>query len=386
MSRNIIQYVGKIFSQLSNGIHVPSLKKSRLLPPSDDSKAELLNEFLNVKFSPPEYLTHNVKFFTAEVNGKKLFCLTNLTEKQIKFEALSLEGINSITPSEAVLIAAITDAEINRSSTADLPRLEQEILFQQDDPTYTGHSLDDLLPYFEQINFFTLNDNSPHLEKEAKDIAYFISSHDTSIINPNLQIFLPEFRSLLSHPGSFMKQNIFWSMTATHYKHVFLELYRCIENIYSFPHALALKNKMGLSLASFEIARHCADELGWKRKEELSLIKIITLIPTPTLSPLITKNIERLEGKQYDFGDSEIEKSSKKSIAKLIYKIRNQMVHQFEIEKEIKIPPDTWIDLIKLLIPVIDHIYTAHAAELPNGLTKTTNPQLPIADAKEIPK
>lgn len=366
MSRNMISYVRGIFSRLADGIPVPSMNKARLLPPAKDQIKKLTDEFSNVKFSAPEYLAHNVKFFTAHINEQTLFCLTNLTDTQLQIGSLAAEGIYLTAPSEAIVIAALLDANISRSNTASPSKLEEEILFQQEDSTYEGHSLSDILPYFETVHYFIVDSNSPHQGKDAKDVAYFISSYDLSIINPNLHIFLTEFRGLLSHPGSFMKQNIFWSMTATHYKHVFLELYRCIENIYSFPHALALKNKMGLTLASYEIARHCADELGWKRKEELSLIKIFHLTPSNMIAPNITSNISNLKGALYNFDNKENKISAKKSLAKLIYQIRNQMVHQFELNKEINITPDTWIDLIKLLIPIIDHIYTAHASELPN--------------------
>lgn len=366
MSRNMIQYTRKVFSQLSLGINVPSLNTARLLAPPAEQIAELKRDFIDVDISPTEYLAHNVRFFTAKTNTQLLYCFTNLTDEQIEYDTLAQEGIVPTQPNEAVILAAIADASIARSPATSLAQLEQEILFQQEDTAYKGHALNDLLPFFESMHFFVVHDNSQHQGKETKDLAYLISSHDSSIINPNLHIFLPEFRSLLSHSGRFMKQNIFWSMTAAHYKHVFLELYRCIENIYSFPHAFALKNRMGLTLASYEIARHCADELGWKRKEESSLIKIFSLIPTPTLTPLITANISNLDGSHFTFSDPKEEEASKKTLAKLIYKIRNQMVHQFEVDKEIQITAETWIDLIKLLIPIIDHIYTAHAAELPN--------------------
>lgn len=365
MSRKMIQYAERVFSLLSHGIHVPSIKDARLLIPPAEKMAELIRDFREVDFSSAEYLAHNIRFFTAKTSTQLIYCFTNLTVEQIQFDILAQEGITAIQPNEAILLAAITDATIARSPFADLSKLEQEILFQQEDPSYKGHALDELLPYFESMHFFAVEDNSQHQGKETKDLAYLIPSYDSSIINPNLHIFLSEFRNLLSHPGHFMKQNIFWSMTAAHYKHVFLELYRCIENIYSFPHALALKNRMGLTLASYEIARHCADELGWKRKEESSLIKIFNLVPTPTLTPLITKNISNLDGSHYKFNGADEEEASKKTIAKLIYKIRNQMVHQFEVDKEIHITAETWIDLIKLLIPIIDHIYTTHAAELP---------------------
>lgn len=328
--------------------------------------ADLRRDFLDVEFSSSEYLAHNVRFFTAKTSTQILYCFTNLTHEKIEFDMLAQEGIVLTQPNEAIILAAITDATIARSPTAPLAKLEQEILFQQEDQVYNGHSLDELLPFFERMHFFTVQNNSQHQGKETKDLAYLISSYDSSIINPNLHIFLSDFRNLLSHPGCFMKQNIFWSMTAAHYKHVFLELYRCLENIYSFPHAFALKNRMGLTLASYEIARHCADELGWKRKEESSLIKIFNLIPTQTLTPLITKNISDLDGNQLSFNNQNEETASKKTIAKLIYKIRNQMVHQFEVDKEIHITANTWIDLIKLLIPIIDHIYITHALELPS--------------------
>lgn len=365
MARKMIEYVSHIFSKLAEDIHIPTLKDARILPPPAALADALMLEFKGLRISEPDYLIHDVRFFEVHLDSRLYLGFVNLNIPDSELQTLESEKIINFQANDALLLAIIKDADINRSPLTILSDLEQHVLFQQEFSDYKGHDLQELAQYFEKISLFNIQEDGVYSSRPPMEIAFHIASHDPTLINPKLKSFVTPYRSLLSHEGSFMKQNIFWSMTSSHYKHAFLELYRCIESIYTLPRALSLKQKMGLTISGYQVARMCIDELGWRRKEEDSLIKIFMWIPDQTLDSMNLSTISCAAGYQLNFSSQELSDESKKSAAKLMYRIRNQMVHQFETGEELTILPTDWPIIICLLLSIIEHIYTIHAAELP---------------------
>ncbi|MNF89680.1 hypothetical protein D3C84_722130 [compost metagenome] len=163
-------------------------------------------------------------------------------------------------------------------------------------------------------------------------------------------------------------------MTSTHYKHAFLELYRCIESVYTLPRALSLKSKTGLTIAGHLVAKICIEELGWRRKEEDSLFRVLSLMPISYLQPLALSRLPHNNSADWDFTVPEAEGKGIESLAKFIYKLRNQMVHQFDAENEITISNDDWSILIELLIAIINYIFVQYAGELPQSTPSSSPP------------
>lgn len=368
MARKMIDYVRYVFDTLSEGISIQSLIDAKISPPNKEVAPALFEQFLRLRVSEPEYLINNIRLHEITYESTKYIAFTNLFVSEGALPVLKSEGILKVDANSALLLASLKDMSVRRISSVNLQELEQNILSQQEDlAEYKGHDLDELLDFFEPIVFFEISPDSIYSSRLVNEVAYYVASYSRELINPKLEPFLVEFRSLLSHDGSFMKQNIFWSMTSTHYKHAFLELYRCVESVYTLPRALSLKSKTGLTLAGHLVAKICIEELGWRRKEEDSLFRVLSLMPVSRLQPLALSRLPYVNSADWDFILPEANSKGVESLAKFIYKLRNQMVHQFDAENETAITNDDWPVLIDLLISVIDYIFVQYAAELPQA-------------------
>lgn len=375
MARKMIEYARYIFDTLSEGISIQSLTDAKISPPNRDEAAALVEQFLRLRISEPEYLINNIRLHEITYESNKYIAFSNLIISEDALSALESDGIVRIEPNTALLLASLKDMSIKRLSSVNLQELEQNILTQQEDTKeYKGHDLEELLKYFEPVTFFEISPNSIYTNRLIVEAAYHIASYSQELINPKLEPFLTAFRALFSHDGNFMKQNIFWSMTSTHYKHAFLELYRCIESVYTLPRALSLKNKTGLTIAGHLVAKICIEELGWRRKEEDSLFRVLRLMPISCLQPLTLSRLPHTNSTDWDFAVQEDEGKGIESLAKFIYKLRNQMVHQFDAENETIISNDDWPILIELLITIIDYIFVQYAGELPQSTLAASSP------------
>ncbi|PYD10404.1 hypothetical protein ALQ93_01578 [Pseudomonas syringae pv. pisi] len=381
MARNFIEYARYVLDTIAEGADVATFAAARLRPPPPDQAKALTEEFLRLEISSAEYVAPTARFYEITFNQQKFLGLVNIPIGEDALTELESVGIYSVDASEALLLASAKEMNLQKSTALTLDELEEVILSQQDDAEfYKGHDIFEILEHFEKITYYNVAANSAFHGRELSEVAYRIATYSQTLVNPKLRSFIDQYRALLSYPGAFMKRNIFWSLTSTHYKHAFLELYRCIESVYTLPRALALKRKAGLTIAGHQVAKMCVEELNWRRKEEDSLKQIFLLIPASEYQRLPLSSFDHDKSEGWAFTVADDFKKNATSLAIHIYKLRNQMVHQFDSVKEVAIRPADWPILIELLINVINLVFTRYADELPDTTTGITGEEaLPSA-------
>ncbi|WP_213063948.1 hypothetical protein, partial [Escherichia coli] len=105
---------------------------------------------------------------------------------------------------------------------------------------------------------------------------YILTSCETFVTLPLSKATVDKLKNLFVCNEKIPQDNIFLSLTSSHLKHCYLELYRCIEWLYVIPRSRRLKGVIQFPRPAYELALHCIDELSWRRKEEDSLAKIVS--------------------------------------------------------------------------------------------------------------
>lgn len=322
--------------------------------------------FKRLKFRSGESVTllNGVKFvhfqdIKSEKDGTNFttdyFAIKNLMPSEFS-EELSDNFFSSHTLTESffVFLCPILDLKIRGDISPQ--SISNELLFQQDDELYEGHSINELINYFEPITIFRLEDLSTNFHNSFLSCAYYIvSSCEKFITLPLSKENIDKLKNLFIVDGKIPKDNIFLSLTSTHLKHCFLELYRCIEWLYVIPRSRRLKGAISYSKPAYELAIHCMDELSWRRQEEDSLSKIISDI---------LKSSETLTFKLRDcklFNDINLDSAN---IAKHLYSFRNQFVHQFQAKREKNVILEDLADAIDLISDIIIHAYQLYDIDI----------------------
>ena len=236
--------------------------------------------------------------------------------------------------------------------------IDQYLLHQQDDSAYKGHLLSELSDYFEPFCIIKLEDYSLGLLEDVNLLYYYIlTEYSRAITLPLHEETIEKMRSFFICYNKIPKDNIFLSLTSSHLKHCFLELYRCIEWLYVIPRARNLKYLINYSEPAYTLATHCTNELSWRGKEEDSLSRLINDII------LHDENISFKMSYSEFFRDVECSASS---FAKHLYSFRNQFVHQFEYNKEKKFEFAMLVDAIDILTDLISSVYTHYDQDIIN--------------------
>jgi hypothetical protein len=373
MSRKIIDYAKHIFALLSEGLSVSDVEKMRLRRPHEDSVLrDEFRLFLRTSKLEVDYILNNVKVAKFDYNNSEHLLITQIDPNDSVTQSVlgNLESMGVIEQeiNAALFILIVKDANLQRISPLSLPELEQNIFYGQYDDDYHGHDFTDLMSYIEKFTVFKIEANSAFSGRDYTEIGYYICSQFDKFITLPIQPLVTDYQGILQEPSAVLKENVFLSLTATHYKHSFIELYRCIEVLYVLPRSINLKAKLAYSNPAYELARHCIDELGWRKREEDSLCRILKDIDESVIAASgIQKATFAEPGWLFDGTDSE--KKSHEKLAVKIYRIRNQLVHQLLPDDEIDIADQDWNLLIKFTLDVIKDAYRVYKSDLPPAFT-----------------
>lgn len=369
MSRNFIEYSENVFNLLSQELSVSNVKRMKILPNPDDSAlASEKDIFLNASKLKVDYILNNVKVGMFSYNNDEYLLITQVdasdsTSKTV-FGYLESSGILEQEINAGLFLLLVKDADLQRISPVSLTELEERIFYDQYDVEYQGHDFNDLMEFFEDFAVFKIDANSSFKGRDSIEVSYFICAQLEKFIRLPIQILVKDYLAILQEQSAVLKENVFLSLTATHYKHAFLELYRCIEVLYVLPRSIMLKAKLAYANPAYELAKHCSSELGWRRREEDSLARIFKDIDEAVIAGSGIKGAS-FSIADWAFDGTDTQKKSHEALAKKIYGIRNQFVHQLFPDDEITIVDSDWIILIRFTLDVIKDAYRVYRSDLP---------------------
>ncbi len=158
-------------------------------------------------------------------------------------------------------------------------------------------------------------------------------------------------------------ENIYLSLSASHWKHSFIEIYRVVEGLYYFGWMHGIKQTFGGNYAEYDLYLTLQDQLSWKYKERASVAKLFEIVPRFVLAAHDPVGIKSLSGRFENQTDIAV----MNRFAHLIYSIRNSNVHQGESEDgtSIEVSADCWPKLTYCLFLIVEHLYSVHQAGMP---------------------
>lgn len=236
-----------------------------------------------------------------------------------------------------------------------------------------GVDLEIIVESLEEMTVFQVNEASV-FEKNTSGqyVANYLFTFDSSLKGRNFlsaaslniirEIFLQEKDRLI-------ESNLFEAMTTPLLKHAFLEVYRTLEFIFVLPRASALLDRLRtagsvLDVKALDFARLCHKELGWKRVERDSILRLFKEYSSYKYSAFIAlyENCKPFNGsKNPEATDNDEIKSEFVSRAvEKYYALRNQVAHQFWPDEMLECDDEDWHALIEFTLGCILYFYNEH--------------------------
>jgi hypothetical protein len=153
--------------------------------------------------------------------------------------------------------------------------------------------------------------------------------------------------------GSLFSASIYRSITASHWVHAYLELYRCIEYFYPVTYVEELAGVLGVS-SQESLGESLVQILNWRPHEEHALARILSKVDPMSLQDLaMSFNIS---------GNEESESSSlAQQLARIVYKTRNSIAHH---RVGLEGPPSTdWNQAIRGLCCIVRELQKKYPSE-----------------------
>lgn len=348
---NIISHVNYLFEKLIDYSEIiPENKNKMVIHQGKDFRSEL-ERLRNLKEFSAEPVLHNIKIYSYFNEESRFIALTGF-DSIIEHNDKILEPID-FGIEHFIFLSKLSNLSINIKKTKS--DVINDLLYQQNDEDYQGHDYEDLINYFDKVYLYKVDRNNTLYNAPTLDISYCLISQLDDIVTLPLGDMRALYSDILLSEYKIPKENIFLSMTAVHWKHSFLELYRCLEWLYVLPRILDLKNAIEYTKTGSELAKECMNKLSWRKKEEDSLQKL--------LLSAFEHDIHFKEESTWLGIFSDI-KPAPEAIANYVYRLRNQFVHQFNPVDEVKLSDSNWKDLIYFTIKLTHTLYDKYNAEL----------------------
>jgi hypothetical protein len=276
------------------------------------------------------------EFALFEFSAEYYFCLIGADNPTFFFD-----GLSNIPISEGLFLSLYFDLKpqiLKYTTSTDV-----KSFYEYYDSTYNGHDFNDLLKLFPPISVYKIalqsgDDYDNTLNKLAID--YFCSNPDSTILSFSAEC-IENYLVLCYSIGSIIPiDNILRSITASSWRYCFLDLYRCIENLYEIGriHSHYLEFKSRFTFPTFY------DKLTKTLKgkpNELDALDNLLSLHSIYLQTFLNNCKSSLDEKNSTF----------------IYNLRNNIVHHRNDTVSLNLTESNWSDIIIFLTLSIDHSY-----------------------------
>lgn len=409
MSNNMIDDNQRLFQ--------PILQKIDDLAESEDRKINYHNKhcvvfsggeeksfFLELKEEKKHQLLHQIKCVLLEMNGEYYFVVNDDSVDIYTLEYTSGENIIELCNdySSAIFLFLSSRGIIEFDDSKVLEIYDK---FLYNDPEQTEfdyfqngtrkHTFESIKPFFENFIIFKIVDIDlfKNIDKKLDifKILSFMMIHDNDIRRlPFKKNTLNKFYEIATSQNQYIPYEfITESLISTKWKHIYKDLYRCIEALYAYPKVSNLiENNDCCKCENIEkIIASIENELGWRPTEQEALQSLLKLssndllgrfidlfnVNDPNWKPLeesiSTRENEisrggiepaEIESKMHEIERYQQDVRYKKAdyIGKKLYKLRNSLVHfRKALGQANQFNDEEWNRLTVYMLDLISEVY-----------------------------
>jgi hypothetical protein len=343
MARSMIEANQYVFSQLIkwaglSGRALEHLNKPRWIRTNPEEKQWL--QHLEVKKT--EQLTAKLKMSLVTFEERSFFVVIGYSGAvQMDYVLKPIEmnaGLFTALAKELKIpIGQLTNPlEIIESTLAQFDGVEN----------YSGHDFESVQMLFDPVLVYEIERDSPiPPEQMARLTCFWLLQSKERIILPFSTDTLEVMENLLASGMRSLPSEIFLrSLQCAHWQHAFLEVYRCIERLFSFQIVDELHKQLSISISLLDFAAKIEDITGWRPREQDAIAKLFDGVPE--------RAKVLLEGVRGEVGGNIEEK-----IPGWVYDLRNSVVHFRPATRQFSLTDEQWDRIVRGTILLIEKLY-----------------------------
>lgn len=265
----------------------------------------------------------------------------------------SVLGLSSVDATPGLFALAVLHLDIAATATPWAIREAVEA-FHAGVGGYSGHGLAQIMPLFPELRFFSADVNFPF----TTDIIRATGSYASRTYADGPLAFEDETCETLATSfeaghATIPHMLVLQGVLSFSWASLYLEIYRCIEQLFAVPRISALVKEWPSNLALYDVAELVERHLSWRPREDESLAKILRNCDSGSVDIALDA---------FGCSPSEVEDQRVGQVARSIYGLRNQLVH-FRPHKDVPTRNDqSWNLIIRAMLLCVFEIYDAVGA------------------------
>ena len=351
MANSMIEINNRLFARLSDvageKLTVEAAKFPRAISTDKDGKDWLKH----AKVTKMPHLALGPRAEFAIANFKERFFLVCVG---IEVNPCKGSDLIKISPNSGALTLFLADLELPLLDKPDLQYALLEHVFippLDKADKFIAIDVESVKKFFAKIELFEIRKDSVLISEYGMEyrvaLAALLDARAARPLDWNVNT-LERLAKMVMNPDEKAPFHLLFRMlTENRGDSAFLDIYRCIEQLFPLPKISVLCGDLGIVQSEMEVAKKLELHLGWRRSEIESLTHLMSEAPKEILEKLrIFLNI-------YENGSD-----LATVIAKSIYEFRNRSVHFRAIHADAlsKAPPD-WLGIVDVLLEFVEILY-----------------------------
>lgn len=312
-------------------------------------------------------ISRQVRMVRITSGMRTLFCVFGLPEPDQM--PLGLE-LDELTPGNFAV--SVLEARVQILSSITASEIRDTIEGQFVGSTgYEGHQLDEIARLFPCPTVYRVVNDEPYMQSDYRVLGALVAR---SYIDGPIQISsdtLERLWIIFERESQFIPhQNLVQGLMAISWENLFLEAYRCLEQLYAEPRVSALKAQWRSTLSLRDLAILLEQHLSWRPKEDEALAKIINCS-----DPAYVAGLCNAFGIGEPSPENIVPRTEK--VAREVYKLRNSIVHYRPIHQAIRKSDSEWDNVVLALLDVISNVYELRGGPFFEAETEAETVQQP---------
>jgi hypothetical protein len=350
VSRNRIEMSGVLFGRLADhasqgGDPIANLDAGRWIKKKDDGDLALMA----LASAEPRIVTRQIRLVRIEHEGERYFSTFGLPEPD---EVPPDLEIVEATP--GLFALSVLEAGVRPPTTVTAATVKEVLdeQFKGNSVGYQGYDLDQIIPLFPPLVVYRATAPADYHAITDRVLGSILARTylDGPIsLEPDTVAALTSVFETDCDLIPF--QNLVQGVLAISWENLFLECYRCIEQLYGMQRFQALRDKLSFSSSPRDLAKVIEDHLSWRPKENEAFVALIGLCDEGLISTVCAGLAVA--------GDTHEKRSSK--LVEMLYGLRNSIVHYRPAHVVVQKSDADWNIIVRGMLGLVADLYNNHA-------------------------
>lgn len=352
MSRNRIDMSSALFGRLTDFAAqlddpVINPEAGRWIRNGDAADLRLMS---NAEFDV-RILTRQIRLVRIEHEGVLYFCTFGLPEAdEIP------PNLESVDATPGVFALAVLEAQVRPPTSVTAAAIKQILdeQFIDNGGGYEGHELADIEPLFPPLCVYRATGAADYHSLTDRVLgSILVRTYFDGPISLEPETVKVLTRVFEADSPLIPYRNLVQGVLSISWENLFLETYRCVEQLYGMKRFGMLKAQLNFAASPRELAKVIEDQLSWRPKESEAFVGLASLCGEALVSAVCAGLAVQADthNKRYS------------RMAEELYSLRNMIVHYRPAHEVVQKSDSDWNVIVRGMLDMVAHLYNDHADE-----------------------